>query len=430
MTSIYPLGGRTGKFINVDVTGWNLPSNKLTFNAKGKGTGIYTIFMAANGLTSNRLPFEVDELPEILEKETAHTPKNAQTVKLPIIVNGRIDRPGKWDVFGFKGRKGEEIVAEVSARRMESPIDSVLELTDTAGRRLAFNDDTEDKGAGLETHHADSFLMATLPANGKYFIRIGDVQNKGGPEYAYRLRLSAPRPDFDSRVSPSSSNASGGATIPVTVTALRRDGFEGDITLALKAAPDGFTLSGALVPAGRDQVRLTLTVPSSAAGSQLNLSVEGRASVQGRTLVRQAIPADDMMQAFAYHHLVPADELRLTVALRGGTRVSSRLLSSEPVKIPAGGRAQVRVAIPPGYNTFEKLRLELSDPPEGITLSDLTVVQAETQFVLQADANKINPGIRGNLIVTVSGERVAPANAPNARRPQAPSHRYTPGHCV
>jgi hypothetical protein len=369
--------------------------------------------VATKDLNSNRLPFAVDGLPEILDKETAHMPKDAQTVKLPVIVNGLIDRPGKWDVFSFKGRKGEEIVAEVRARRLESPLDSILELTDAAGRRLAFNDDTEDKGTGLETHHADSFLMAILPANGKYFIRIGDVQHKGGPEYAYRLRLSAPRPDFDLRISPSSINATGGATVPVTVTALRRDGFDGDIALALKNT-GGFALSGALVPTGRDQVRLTLTVPSSAVGSQINPRVEGRASIHGRTVVREAIPADDMMQAFAYHHLVPADELRLTMAPRGGTRVSSLLLSSEPVKIPAGGKTQVRVAIPPGYNRFEKLRLELSDPPEGITLSDFSVTQAETQFVLQADSNKIKPGMRGNLIVEISGERVAPANAPNA----------------
>ena len=414
VTSIYPLGGRAGKSVNVEVTGWNLPSNRITFNAKGKGAGIYTVSMAAQGLTSNRLPFAVDDLPEVMERETVRTPKEAPTVKLPVIVNGRIDQPGKRDVFSFKGRKGEEIAAEVSARRLESPLDSVLELTDAAGRRLAFNDDTEDKGAGLETHHADSFLMATLPANGKYFIRIGDLQRKAGPEYAYRLRLSAPRPDFDLRVSPSSINASGGATVPVTVTAIRRDGFAGDITLALRGAPAGFTLSGALVPAGQDQVRLTLTVPSAAAGSHLNVRVEGHAQIQGRTLVRQAIPADDMMQAFAYHHLVPADELRLTVALRGGTRASSRLLSSEPVKIPAGGKAQVRVAIPPGYHGYEKLRFELTDPPEGITLSGLSVTPAETQFVLEADTNKVNPGMRGNLIVAVSGERVAPANAPNA----------------
>ena len=40
---------------------------------------------------------------------------------------------------------------------------------------------------------------------------------------------------------------SGGGTIPVTVTAIRRDGFAGDIGLALASAPAGFVLSGARV---------------------------------------------------------------------------------------------------------------------------------------------------------------------------------------
>ena len=69
----------------------------------------------------------------------------AQPVTLPVIVNGRIDRPGDWDVFRFEGRAGQRIVAEVRARRLDSPLDSVLKLTDAAGKRLAFNDDHEDK---------------------------------------------------------------------------------------------------------------------------------------------------------------------------------------------------------------------------------------------------------------------------------------------
>ena len=39
-------------------------------------------------------------------------------------------------------------MAEVYARRLDSPLDSVLKLTDAAGKQLAFNDDHEDKGAG------------------------------------------------------------------------------------------------------------------------------------------------------------------------------------------------------------------------------------------------------------------------------------------
>ena len=39
-------------------------------------------------------------------------------------------------------------------------------LTDAQGKLLALNDDYEDKGAPLFTHHADSRLVLTLPATG------------------------------------------------------------------------------------------------------------------------------------------------------------------------------------------------------------------------------------------------------------------------
>jgi hypothetical protein len=257
-----------------------------------------------------------------------------------------------------------------------------------------------------------------LPATGTYVVRLGDIQHKGGPDYAYRLRLSAPRPDFDLLISPSSINAGGGGTVPVAVTALRRDGFSGDIALALKGAPAGFVLSGGMVPADQDQIRLTLTVPPSVATVPVSLALEGRATVAGQTIVRQVHPADDMMQAFAYRHFVPADDLRVFVSGRGGTRVPARLLTAQPVRIPAGGSAQVRVTLPPAYATFEKIECLLDGPPEGLTLRDLVTTQAGASFVLQADAARLTPGLRGNLIVNVSGERVPTANqpAPAARR--------------
>ena len=211
---------------------------------------------------SNRVPFAVDTLPECLEQE----PNDQQAQRpagrvCPVIVNGRIGKPDDSDVFCFEGRAGDEIVAEVMARRLNSPLDSVLKLTDASGRQLALNDDYEDKGAGLTTHHADSWLRIALPADGKYYLHLADMQHQGGPEYAYRLRISPPRPDFELRVVPSSISTRAGATVPLTVYALRKDGFADEITLSLKGAPQGFTLGGSQVPAKQDQVRVTLTVP-------------------------------------------------------------------------------------------------------------------------------------------------------------------------
>jgi len=49
----------------------------------------------------------------------------------------------------------------------------VLKITDSTGKQLAFNDDQEDKGSGLNTHHADSYVAVTLPANGMYYVHLG-----------------------------------------------------------------------------------------------------------------------------------------------------------------------------------------------------------------------------------------------------------------
>ena len=52
------------------------------------------------------------------------------------------------------------------------------------------------RSPGVNTHHADSYLMVKLPADGTYYVHLGDTARNGGEEYAYRLRISAPQPDF------------------------------------------------------------------------------------------------------------------------------------------------------------------------------------------------------------------------------------------
>jgi hypothetical protein len=282
---------------------------------------------------------------------------------------------------------------------LDSPLDCVLKLTDTAGRQLAFNDDHEDKASALNTHHADSYLRVTLPADGAYYIHLGDTQHKGGPEYGYRLRLSPPRPDFELRIVPSSLSMRGGASAPLTVYALRREGFSNEITLALKDAAPGLALSGGRVPANQDQVRLTLTAPLTFQNEPIEVTLEGRAMIQGREVSRPSVPAEDMMQAFAYRHLVPAQELKVAVMGRWMPK-AVRILGTTPVKIPVGGTARVRIAAP-SRAFADRFQLELNEPPEGITVKSVSPTREGAEIVLQSAAAKVKPGLQGNLIVDV-----------------------------
>jgi hypothetical protein len=409
VTSIFPLGCQSGTKATVQLQGWNLPETTLTVDATDKPTGLRWLTAGKGDRVSNRVPFLVDLLPDFLEHEPNNTANEAQSVTLPIIINGRIDRPGDSDVFRFQGHVGQDVVAEVYARRLDSPLDSVIKLTDAAGHQLAFNDDFEDKGRGLNTHHADSWLRVTLPADGDYYLHLGDAQQKGGPEYAYRLRLSAPRPDFELRAVPSSLSVRAGSSVPLTIYALRRDGFTNEITLALKDAPRGFSLSGGLVPAGTNQVPLTIKSAAAPELGPVNLKLEGHAVIDGQPVVRPVVPAEDMMQAFIYRHLVPMNDLQVAVMGRGPANAGVRIVSDMPVKIPAGGTVRVRIAVPQGV-VGPGAQLELTDPPEGIALQTVNLAGLATEVVLSSDPELVKLGERGNLILTAyAGQQPAAA---------------------
>ena len=292
----------------------------------------------------NRHAFAIDTLPECLEKEPNDSPGSAQQVTLPMIVNGRIDKGGDTGRVPFR-RPGRERDRRGGLRAaIGSPLDSVLQAD--RRRRPATGVQRRPGGQGRGTGDAPRRFApsaSTLPADGTYYLHLGDAQHKGGPEYGYRLRISPPRPDFELRVVPSSINIRGGATIPLTVYALRKDGFAGDITLALKDAPPGYVLSG-WVPGGQDKVQVTLTAPPSPTDEPITLSLEGRTADRG--------PRSRTSGCARRRH----DAGLLLPAPRPGQRAQGRRLGPEDVQgrgepsgrhaceeSPRGGTATVRL---------------------------------------------------------------------------------------
>ena len=199
---------------------------------------------------------------------------------------------------------------------------------------MAYNDDYEDKGTPLLTHHADSRILAALPARGP--IRCAWPTPSAR---AAGLHLPPahppPRPDFEFRVvALEHHRRAGRLRAPITVHALRREGFNEDILLSLDGAPPGFALNGAWVPGGQDKVRLTLTVPPTPTKSPVSLQLVGSSRGRGPKLTRAATPAEEMMQAFLWQHLVPAKDWTVFVAASGRPRPQAQLRFdySQPVR--------------------------------------------------------------------------------------------------
>ncbi len=313
VTSIFPLGGRAGEPVNMEMTGWNLEKATLAPPPSDSPPGQYMLAATDGKLVSNAVPFALDTLPECLETEPNDDAAAAQGLSLPIIINGRSDRPGDWDVFAVEGKAGETIVAEVTARRLGSPVDSFLKVTGPDGTVIALNDDHYDAGSGLNTDHADSYLMINLPADGRYLIHLGDTRRHGGREYGYRLRISQPLPDFALRLIPCRICIPSNGSAAVTVFAIRKDGFDGPIELRFKDLPEGLASPGVTLPAQQEVVNLGISTSLSAMEKPVDLTVLGTASVAEREIVHEAVPAEDKMQAFLWRHLLPADTLPVLV---------------------------------------------------------------------------------------------------------------------
>ena len=421
ITGMFPLGCRAGTQTTAQLLGWNLPTESVTLDATGKSAGKFPISVFANGATSNSVTFAVDTLPECRERAPNSARETAQSVTLPIMINGRVDQPGAWHVFRFDGRAGDQVVAEVYARRLGSPLDSVLKLTDASGKLLAFNDDHEDRSSGILTQDADAWLNATLPAGGRYYLSLADAQQKGGPDYGFRLRLSAPRPDFELRVAPAELVVRAGTSVPLTIYAIRKDGFAGAITLTLNKAPPGFLLTGGGIPPGQNEIKLTLKAPPAMLDEPAALSLDGQAAVDGRTVVHTALAAEDMMQAFAYRHLVPEKEWLVAVPPQAIVRAAIKILSPTPVKFSGSGTIQIRASLPPAAQ-LGKVVLELADPPEGVTMTRFSAQPITNVTIdLKCDASKLKAGLKGNLIFNVFVERDPPAGSlPQAQKRRVP----------
>lgn len=383
LTSIFPLGGAAGQAGRVELFGANLPANSLDLAAPD-GTRNLLPIDVKSALTSNWLPYQVERIAGSPVSSAATTQPARVTV--PAVLDGRITRAGQEDVFTFHAEAKKELVFEVFARRLDSPLDSVLTVTDAKGGRLGQNDDYVDERFPLVTHQADSRLSVKFAAAGDYLVRLADAQGKFGPDYAYRLVISQPRPDFALMVLPDNPRVAPGDQAVLSVHAIRRDGFDGEIRLSLKDLPPGFTAGGATVGPKEADARFTITAPADAKPGQiLRPTLQGRATIDSRDVVHDSLPAEQLMQAFSYIYRIPTEEFLLQV-LAPPAFVLSASGPGGALEVPQGGEVKLTVKVSRKVKMSGAIGLTLDQPaPRGLSMryAPIPPDKDEAQVVLQ-----------------------------------------------
>jgi hypothetical protein len=192
-----PLGAAAGSAVEVDVAGADIEeANTLLFdhpgitaehvkNRKFKVTvaadvtpGTYDARLVGKwGITNPRLFAVSSGLAEVAEKAPKE-PESAQPVPLNCVVNGT-SKQGREDVFRFPAKKGQRVVVECFAQRLDSQLDATLTLADADGRQLASNADYAGR---------DPLAEFVAPKDGDFLATIHDLSFRGG--HPYRLVIS------------------------------------------------------------------------------------------------------------------------------------------------------------------------------------------------------------------------------------------------
>lgn len=197
---IYPLGGAAGSKVVLEIQGRDLEEiSSLRFDGPGfKATqgakpnqfevaiapdvppGSYEVRAVGKyGITGARLFAVQHGLTEVLEKEPNDEPAKAQDIPMNAAVNGQSDGNGD-DYFRFPGKKGQRVVIDCFALRLDSTLRAQLSLMSADGKIL--------QGSRPYYHRTDTLLDAVLPEDGAYVIRLHDAVFSGG--LPYRLIVS------------------------------------------------------------------------------------------------------------------------------------------------------------------------------------------------------------------------------------------------
>ncbi len=123
--------------------------------------------------------FEVSSRRESFEKEPNDDAKHAEVMEFPALVNGVI-RPGDYDCYKFTAKAGQTLTFDISAKRNESAVDSVLDLVDEKGQVIAYNDDFY--------WFKDPHIVHKFERAGTYVLRVYGSGESGSENGDYRLR--------------------------------------------------------------------------------------------------------------------------------------------------------------------------------------------------------------------------------------------------
>ncbi len=243
----FPPGGKAGDTVELrmigDPTG-DLQASVVVPHERPRSDRVGEIFIEDAGLTPpSGNSFRISPLPNVLETEPNDNRKKPQSVveqSVPFALNGIVEKVRDNDWYRFKAEKNVTYDLRVFARRVNSPLDSVIHVFDGNGKYLAGNDDSNGP---------DSYLRWKAPASAEFLLRVRDHLQSGGAQYVYRLEVTRSEPKLSVTLPQVRRYAQDRQAIAVprgnrfaTLIRANRQNFGGPLTFSFDGITQGVTV--------------------------------------------------------------------------------------------------------------------------------------------------------------------------------------------
>ncbi len=377
-------------------------------------------------------PQGLKEQAEFAESEPNNDRTKSQKISLPCDIAGSFFPAADVDVFEFEAKKGDVWWVEVASERFGLPTDpSILvqhvartgdteKLTDVAEFsdipspvKVSSNGYAYD-GPPYNAGSADILGKLEIKEDGLHRLQITDLfgGTRNDPKNVYRLVIRKAAPDFavvawalhmelrngDRNAVSKPLALRGGATMALEVVAIRRDGFDGDIDLAMEGLPEGVTASGLKIPAGQSRGLMLVTANQNAPRAVGSAMFFGRATIDGAVVTRPCRLASFAWPITDSWGEIPSPRLMADVPVSVSGLEFTPLSLATPTKEALTVIAGEKLTIPLNHtrrSEFSGATLQLRTMGAGFDRApqfDVSLTADQSQAVLDTAVLKTAPG--------------------------------------
>ena len=378
--------------------------------------------------TSNPVFILFADSAPVAESAANDQPDQAPKVAPPALVAGQFFPQRDRDWLSFDAKKGEVWKLDVRSNRLGAATDPFLLVqrvtksdkgeTQSADVQEVYDSDDSGGGADYSTASRDPGYRLEVGEDGTYRVAVRDLFNttRDDPRLTYVLAARKEAPDFALMAAPVRAGVKDaptpllrrGGSVPVRVVAVRRDGFNGDISLSAEGLPAGVTCSGA-IPAGSNAGALVFTAAENAGNWVGPVRILGKADVGGAPAVREASGAAVTLNPGES----PTEAVRSRLTAEFALGVCGHDLSPlaiEPAEqktweAPVGGKAQVPLKLTWRGEAAGKFKLKAAGPPaiDGAPEFEIDAKAPTANLELDLNRFKLPPGV-STLYVRAEGK--------------------------